>query len=110
LVFVTPNCPACIEAGKDLEGLRKRVNAQVVVLCRGDASQCRDFGTNYSAGTLILSDEEGTIGERFKVKAAPTAVLLDDEGRVLRYGRPGPGSGLDLVVESIPGEPSGVVG
>jgi len=110
LLFVMPNCPACRMAVDEVESMRKSMKAQLVVICRGDASQCREFGTSYLPGVPLLLDEEGSIGGLFKVKGAPSAILLDDNWQVLRYGLPRSSSTLDLTMEGTSSKPKGKVG
>lgn len=88
LVFMAPECPTCRETAHELIELRRQANAHVVVLCRGEVSACKQFADMYLPDVQVLLDEAGTIAQDFRIKRTPTAVHLDEKGRILRYGFP----------------------
>lgn len=104
LVFVAPRCPACKDVAEELEAFRRRVKARLVALCQGTAEDCARLAKDHLPGILTLLDESGAVANSFQVKWTPTAVLLDNQWRVLRYGVPQFVHRLSLSEWVMPGE------
>lgn len=104
LVFVAPHCPACKDVAEELEAFCRRVKARLVALCQGRAEDCARLAKDHLPGILVLLDESGAIANSFRVTWTPTAVLLDNQWRVLRYGVPQFVHRLSLSEWVMPGE------
>lgn len=88
LVFVSSTCVHCQRVADELAQLNRSLDAQLILLCRGDAMLCSEFVTAHFPGILALLDGDGAIGKQFMVEGTPTVVVLDGDGRILRYGFP----------------------
>jgi hypothetical protein len=88
LALISPNCAECESVADEVEGFRRRNDAQLVVICRGNREDCRRWGDQFVPGTRVLLDPNGDIAADLKVATIPTAVLIDAGGQVLRYGQP----------------------
>jgi len=102
LIFVSPTCSSCEAVADELAGYQRRSGAQLVLLCRGGQADCAGFVRSHFADSLALLDEDGAAAKRYKVISTPTAVLLDSQGRILRYGFPRPKLQLGLEDLELP--------
>lgn len=102
LIFVSPTCSSCEAIAGELAAYQRRSGAQLVLLCRGGLGDCTGFVRSHFADTLALQDEDGAAAKRYKVISTPTAVLLDGQGRILRYGFPRPKLQLGLEDVDLP--------
>jgi len=100
LEFMTTNCVYCKKSIPILADLQSRYASQglqlIGVLCddapRHDraalaAKYQRDHNLNYAV--YVEAGSAGSVRDRFKVDAYPTAVLLNAEGTVVWQGHPG---------------------
>lgn len=88
LVFVSPTCRYCELVANEVVDMHWKHNVRLVAVCKGERDLCLAFTTAHLPDVLALHDESGAIDRQFEVKGTPTALLLDHEGRVLRYGLP----------------------
>ncbi|MGI8968273.1 MAG: peroxiredoxin family protein [Chloroflexota bacterium] len=96
LGFLSPECSTCIAVSDELVTYSKVNDAQLVVVCRGTDDPCKKFSAEYFASFPVIVDEKGSISEKFLVEHTPTAVIIDEDGRILRYGFPRPTTGMGL--------------
>lgn len=102
LVFVSPTCEACRLVADELADFRRSLRARVVVLCHGASAECAEYAAAHFPEVTVLVDERGAIAGQFLVRHTPTAVLLDGNGRVLRYGTPRATPRLNLAQWAVP--------
>lgn len=88
LLFVSPLCSTCAVTLDELQGLKAKVNGNVVVVCLADTEQCRSVAEDYQLSVPVVADPDERITKLYDVNATPTAVLVGKGGRVLQYGRP----------------------
>lgn len=100
LVFVSPTCTTCEAIADDLAGTRRRLRAELVLICRGDPEDCRDFVARHFENTTTLVDRERSVARAFGIQRTPAAVILDAQGRIARYGMPRASVRLDVEVPS----------
>jgi peroxiredoxin len=87
LVFVSPTCSACETIADELDQFRK-MNTALLILCTGVEARCADFTSRYLPNVAVLWDQNGIVANEYKIQGTPTAVLIDPEWRILRYGYP----------------------
>jgi peroxiredoxin len=88
LLFVSPDCEACALTLEELEALESKTDGNVLVFCRSNRGQCEQLAATYGLQVPVIVDEEFAISRLFRVAAAPTAVLIDENGKVESYGEP----------------------
>lgn len=88
LLFVSPDCQTCAVTLEQLEALRLKTDGSVIVICRSGGEACAQLADTYRLTTPVIVDEDLEISRLFRVMAAPTAVIVDAEGRVESYGQP----------------------
>ncbi len=88
LAFVSPGCQACEDTFALTQETAARLDARLVVVCGGERPACRDLLTRHVPNEASLWDADGSIAKRFGVAGTPLAVVLDEQGRVVKYGRP----------------------
>jgi hypothetical protein len=77
-----------------LHALWHKSQGHLYLLCRGDEVECQQLAAKYKIGgslkheIKLLLDEEGQIGDLFRIRSTPHAVEIDKHGRIARYGRP----------------------
>jgi peroxiredoxin len=96
LAFVSPTCTTCDAVADELAGYRRASRASLVVICSGPSEACAVFATSRFPAARTLIDERGEVAKSFKIPTFPTAVLVDENWRILKYGqsRIGPRLGL----------------
>lgn len=87
MVFVTPTCTTCHQLAGELLEFGQRTNARLAVVCQGELSACAAVANTSFPGAMALHDD-GSIALSFRIRRTPTAVLVDAEGRILKYGFP----------------------
>jgi hypothetical protein len=71
-----------------IHGLWHKADGRLYIVCQGDQESCRDFLRDGLVAAPVAWDPRGTIARRFHVTTTPQAVMVDEQGRILRYGRP----------------------
>ncbi|HYO12042.1 MAG TPA: hypothetical protein VE685_02485 [Thermoanaerobaculia bacterium] len=69
-------------------GLKARSEGHLYIVCEGEAGECSSLGRREGFDLPVLHDEDGEVRRRFLVPSTPAAVMLDEEARVIQYGRP----------------------
>jgi hypothetical protein len=46
------------------------------------------FANDRFPGTVALLDSDNSVGQQFHVRGTPTAVITDEDWRIIRYGFP----------------------
>ena len=72
----------------ELEGLKTKVNGNVVVICVADTEQSRSVAEDYQLSVPVVGDPDEQITKQYDVAGTPTAVLVGKGGRILQYGHP----------------------
>ena len=86
LLFVSPDCETCSASPVQLEALKAKTRAKVVVVCRADRERCAAAAAGYDADVQVIADEDRAISELFRITATPTAITLTEDGRVASRG------------------------
>ena len=94
IIFVSPSCSSCAVTLDELAVLSDRANGSVLVVCRSSPARCQRIRELYGIDVPVVSDTEFRISRLFGVTTVPTAVIVDDEGIVQRYGHPRRGDEL----------------
>jgi peroxiredoxin len=105
LLFVSPGCSTCVATLSEVEALRRKVNGDVVVVCRAEASECGRLGELYGLRTRVIVDHDHSVSDRFGVRTTPTAVLVGPTGRILTHGYPMHGEELERLFGEGAAEP-----
>jgi peroxiredoxin len=88
-LFVSTSCRSCIATLEELRALRTKVNGgAVVVVCRDRAGECGRVLPAYGLEARLLFDEDHAISDLFEITSVPTAVLIDADDRIQKYGYP----------------------
>jgi peroxiredoxin len=94
IIFVSPSCSSCAVTLDELAVLSERVDGSVLVVCRSSPGRCRRIRELYGIDVPVVPDREFRISRLFGVTTVPTAVIVDDDGVVQRYGHPRRGDEL----------------
>lgn len=84
LLFVSPSCQGCVRALDDLAPFSRR--GDVIVLCRGDSSECEQLTARHSLKVPVGLDVDSRVSAMLHINGVPTAVVVDREGRIRSYG------------------------
>ena len=80
LLFWNPDCGFCRKMVPDLKALEaSQGGPRLVVISRGSVEANRETGLE---GTTVL-DDAGTAMQRYGIRGTPSAVLVDDRGRIV---------------------------
>lgn len=88
LVFVSPACSVCEDAAAEMRAFTTKSDMRLVGICRGGPQGCAQFAHANLPNVPVLLDNDGAIAQAFRIEQTPTAVEIDEEGRVYRYGYP----------------------
>lgn len=88
LVFVSPTCTACELVADELQRFSRPLHVRLILICHGNADTCKMFANSRFPGKLTLLDSDNSIAQQFRVRGTPTAVIIDEDWRILRYGFP----------------------
>jgi peroxiredoxin len=103
-------CKPCIAALPEIESLHRRFGPRgltvIGVSVDGPRNflKVRPFAQRLGLGYPIALDEDGSLQERFGVRAIPTTVLISSDGRLLRVTqgwRPGETADLAAAIETL---------
>jgi peroxiredoxin len=103
-------CEPCIASLPELEAIQNRYQARGLTIVGISAdgprnfSKVRPFVTRYGLTFPIVLDEDGSLVERYQVRAMPTTVLIDGAGRIVtvRTGyRPGANDEIEAAIRSL---------
>jgi peroxiredoxin len=86
--FSEPSCRSCGWTLADMSALGERARENLVVICRADENACRELGETYHLLPSLVVDEDLELSRLFDVDAVPTAVVIDESGKVRSYGHP----------------------
>lgn len=101
LLFVSPNCPTCSATAMELEGLGMKTSGNFSLICLGNSDECGDLESSLEGAFPFAVDAEGITGRAFGIVKTPTAVLIDREGKVDRFGSPTRASDLESLVPEL---------
>jgi cytochrome c biogenesis protein CcmG/thiol:disulfide interchange protein DsbE len=103
-------CKPCVASLPEVDSLRRRFgpNGLTVIGVSVDGprnfSKVRPFAQRLGLGFPIVLDEDGSLQQRFQVRAIPTSVLISPEGRQVRVTqgwRPGETEDMARAIESL---------
>ncbi|MGW0251969.1 MauE/DoxX family redox-associated membrane protein [Nocardia goodfellowii] len=98
LLFVSTRCGACADIAADVAGWRTRLDGAVSVLVigNGDMAANIDWAREHGVGHMLVQHHAELISE-YRLRGAPSAVLVDTRGRIASPTRGGPEPIRDLV-------------
>jgi hypothetical protein len=99
-LFVSPTCADCSATLGELRLVNYKSQGNVVAVCLGEASGCRELLEPYQLALRVIVDESGQIGALFGVTAYPTAVLIGPDDTVESHGRP-ERAGIDRAMQGV---------
>lgn len=103
-------CKPCLAALPELDAVHRRLAPRgltvIGVSIDGPRNfpKVRPFAQRYGLGFPIVLDEDGSLQQRFQVRAIPTSVLISTEGRVVHVAqgwRPGETGTLEKAIEGL---------
>lgn len=88
-LFTSPQCDTCRAL---VSGLKDAANVAplppVIVVCRGDASECAEVLSTVDARIPVVLDPVEDIASRLHVTGYPTALVFDEHKRLRTFGHP----------------------
>lgn len=72
----------------EVETLSYKTSGSIVFICEGSDADCRALLGELDGAYPFVIDKERTLGRAFGIIGTPTAVLIDGEGRIEKYGTP----------------------
>lgn len=88
LLFVSPTCLGCATTLADLKVLEGKVQGNLLVICRADATSCMRLAETYDDTARTVADADDRITRLYGISSTPTAVLIDSQNRIEKYGAP----------------------
>ncbi len=87
-LFVSTTCRSCITTLDELRALKTKAGGAVVVICRDRRQDCIQLLGDDEIEARVVVDEEHAISDLFGISSVPTAVLVDRNDTIERYGYP----------------------
>ena len=100
LLFVSRSCTACTLTLDEMSALKAKADDSVVVVCQSSREECLDLIQTHELDVPVVPDEDLEIGRLFAITAVPTAVLIDEHGRIRSYGHPERDGAIQEVAEA----------
>lgn len=88
VLFVSPSCSSCNVSLDELGALSSKADGNVIVVCRGEVADCRRLAEGYGLLAPVVADPAFEVSSLFEVNSVPTAVVVDANGTITRYGHP----------------------
>lgn len=88
LLFISPLCPTCVATAMEVETLSYKTSGNIVLICEGADTDCRALLEELDGAYPFVIDEARELGSAFGIIKTPTAVLIDGDGRIEKYGSP----------------------
>lgn len=88
LLFVSPQCPTCTVTLDELEALKVKARDSVLVICRAESDECVALAEAFRLSIPVIPDPDLEISRLFRVVTVPTAILINEGGRIQSYGYP----------------------
>lgn len=88
LLFLSPECATCRAITRGLSELRTGNAARLMVLFQGDDAGCRKLIAALPENVLAATRRVDEIAARYRVSGHPTAVVIDPEMQIWKYGFP----------------------
>lgn len=88
LLFVSPNCPSCSASLYEMDALSHKARGNMIVVCRAGRDDCIQLAQAYTLDVRMVTDEDDAISRLFGISTFPTAVIIDERGRIQSYGQP----------------------
>jgi methylamine dehydrogenase accessory protein MauD len=89
LLFISTSCRSCGAALDNMEVLKEKTHGHVIVICSGGPhEECQELAEEHQVDVPVVPDEDHAISKLFRIDVVPTAVLIDDEGKIQAYGNP----------------------
>ncbi len=89
LLFVSPDCSACVATlENDMGYLHRKGQGNLIVICKAGRAECVKLAERYELTTPMVADEDEQISRLFAVSAVPIAVLINESNRIQSYGQP----------------------
>jgi len=85
LLFWSPSCPFCVAMSGDLRGFEENPGKgapNLAIVVSGDANQDEIEAKTGDFKSLVLVDTEFDVGPLFGTDSTPSAVLIDEHGRI----------------------------
>lgn len=108
-------CKPCLAAIPEIQAIHEEFGGRglAVIGISVDGprnfAKVRPFVARLGIGYPIVLDEDGSLQQKYQVRAMPTTVLVDTSGaivKVVQGFRPGEGAELKRAVEALLGEPA----
>ena len=111
ILFLSPDCSICTDLAKSITQLPFEPLPQIIAFSRGDREHSSHLVVDLASKNipLIFVGAEETFA-LYRVIGSPTAVIVDDELRIRRYGHPRDGNELEALFSkplSTDGEANG---
>ncbi len=88
LLFVSPTCPSCVVTLYEMEAISQKTEGRVIVVCRATSDECAALAKRHGYKFRTVADADDAISKVFGVTNNPTAVLMDEHGRIESHGYP----------------------
>jgi hypothetical protein len=88
LLFLSNGCPYCRRLADGTRQVPVEPRQTRIAVCQGGAGEASTFVELLAADIAVLADADGAIFASFAITSAPTAVVVDELGRVSASGGP----------------------
>lgn len=88
LLFISPTCESCRLTLSELRAAAIRSEGSLFIVCEGGGAECRELVNDYGVALPVVPDPLGAVRARYGIRSVPTAVIVDQDGRIASVGRP----------------------
>jgi peroxiredoxin len=88
LLFVSPGCSSCTATIQEFKSLSGKARGDVYIVCRGTTDECRELVDADGNESRVLIDDTFELSDAYRIRAVPTAVLINEADLVQTFGSP----------------------
>ena len=103
VLFLSSGCPYCRRLADGTRQVPVEPGQTRVAVCQGGAHEASAFADLLASDIAVLSDPDGALFSSFVITSAPTAIVVDQLGRVSATGGPRHSGELAALVSAARG-------
>jgi hypothetical protein len=88
VLFLSPDCSVCENRVASMRQPAMIGLPPIVIFCQGGKQHCADFLKGLGSGVHLLQEGAEETAGRYGVSGFPTAVVIDANQKIRRYGHP----------------------
>jgi hypothetical protein len=107
VLFLSSGCPSCRRLADGTRQVPVEPGQARIAVCQGGEREASPFVDLLASDIAVLADSDGAVFSSFSISSAPTAVVVDQLGRVSASGGPRHSGELAALISAAHGPVAG---